>query len=115
MGDDLTHESQYLLYTMYKSYLQNRKAGKLIRDSRYFDPVELYNQQFKSYNIEDFFDLLRELDRHGYADVLYGDDEPIRCSLSEKAIRAGENRFKNQLNAVADGLIKVKKIISPLG
>lgn len=115
MGDDLTHESQYLLYTMYKSYLQNRKAGKLIRDSRYFDPVELYNQQFKSYNIEDFFDLLRELDRHGYADVLYGDDELIRCSLSDKTIRAGENRFKNQLNAVADGLIKVKKIISPLG
>lgn len=115
MGDGLTHESQYLLYTMYKSYLQNRKAGKLIRGSRYFDPVELYNQQFKSYNIEDFFDLLREFDRHGYTDVLYGDDEPIRCSLSDKTIRAGENRFKNQLNAVADVLIKVKKIISPLG
>ncbi|MEK1410079.1 hypothetical protein HCZ18_01480 [Limosilactobacillus fermentum] len=58
MGNDLTRESQYLLYIMYSSYLQDRKSGK--------------------------------------------------------AIRAGENKFKNQLNAVADGLIKIKKIISPL-
>lgn len=114
MGDDLTHESQYLLFTMYQSYLQDRKSGKLIRESRYFDPEVLYNNQFKSYNAEDFYDLLRELDRHGYADILYGDNVPMRCSLSDKAIRAGENRFKNQLNKVADGIIKIKKIISPL-
>ena len=114
MGNDLTRESQYLLYIMYRSYLQDRKSGKAIRDSRYFDPEELHNQQFKSYDLEDFFGLLRELDRHGYADILYGNNKPIRCSLSDKAIRAGENKFKNQLNAVADGLIKIKKIILPL-
>lgn len=114
MGNDLTRESQYLLYIMYSSYLQDRKSGKAIRDSRYFDAEELHNQQFKSYDLEDFFELLRELDRHGYADIRYGNNKPMKCSLSDKAIRAGENKFKNQLNAVADGLIKIKKIILPL-
>ncbi len=114
MGDDLTHESQYLLYAMFKIYLQNRKAGRLIRDSRCFDPENLYNQHFQVYNSEDFFDLIRELDRHGYANVIYADDAPITCFLSDKAIRAGENRFKNQLNNVANGILKIKKIISPL-
>lgn len=41
MGNDLTRESQYLLYIMYSSYLQDRKSGKAIRDSRYFDAEEL--------------------------------------------------------------------------
>lgn len=113
MSDDLTHDSYLVLLIMYHDYLKSRKLGFPIRKSRYFDPFELHDNQFGQYTREDFYDLIRELDRHGYVNVTYGNNIPMRVNLSDKAIRFGENKFKNQINKVINGILKIKSLISP--
>ena len=113
MDNDLTREADLMILTMYHDYLESRKLGKSIRNSRYFDPFKLHKTGFKEYQNDDFNDLIRELDRHQYVDVMYGNNVPMRVCLSDKAIRTEENRFKNQMNQVADSIIKIKKMILP--
>lgn len=114
MFDDLTNDSNYLILTIYKLYLRRRKSGESIINSKMFSPNKLYESLSDTLILEDYYELIRELDKSGYLIVKYANNVPKRIIISDKTIRACEQQFKNRLETVLDVLIKLKQLISPI-
>lgn len=94
---DITKDSEKLLCSLYKVFLDRRKSGEPKRSARRFeDEFFSANEPFASMDPSDVDDSILELHRKGLLKVFIGGD----CDLTDDALVYLENRFKNGLVSV---------------
>lgn len=110
MFDDISKESNAILISMYKRYLELRKVGEPRFNARYFgDAANLKEQTGIRLSDADITDIMRCLSEYGYVTCEYYDMEASEILLTEKAIAVCEHRFVNGLKAVAEALAVLKE------
>jgi len=106
MGKSISKDADKLLCTLYKKYLECRKAGQIKDNARCFgDSDDIQREMFPKQYPEDIADTCRELHRKGYLLCTPGDDMANDVILTDVAIVYMENRFKN-------GLLEVIQFLS---
>ncbi len=109
MFDDLSKESNALLVSMYKRYLELRKVGEPRFNARYFGDVETVKIatgiRLSNDDVSDIVYWLREC---GYVVCREADGYMDYISITEKTIALCERRFVNGLKAVLDALSDLK-------
>ncbi len=62
----LTNDAKYLLASMYKAYVEKRKAGSLKKDASHFGSVDnLHHDLMSEWPVEDVLSTCYELKKHG--------------------------------------------------
>ena len=97
----LTKDADALICVLYKSYLEQRKAGVQKAQAKYFDGSEhIHSKLMSKWSLDDIDETCRELSRAGLLHCGYGDDVVCEAALSDDAIIYMENRFKNGLTSL---------------
>lgn len=108
----LTKDSDYLLCSLYKNYLEKRSNGIPKSQASYAGSSEdMQSNFFPKWCLEDVDETCRELDRAGMLYCLYADNVVYESTLSDQAIIYMENRFENKVNRVLDYILKIKSMI----
>ena len=90
----LTNDAEKMLCSLYKVYLNRRKDGFTKAESREFEESYFHaNEPFSKMDIDDVYDTMQELYRHGYLFM----DITGNCELTTEAVARLESRFKNGL------------------
>lgn len=112
MDIQLTKESDFLLCSLYKKYLQNRSNGMGKSIAKNMGSSEdIQKDVFPNWSLEDVDETCRELSRTEMLDCLYADDSIYLSSLTDNAIIYMEKRFENNVNKVVDFISKLKSLI----
>ena len=112
MDIELTKDSDYLICSLYKSYLQKRSNGSSkIQASNTGSSEEMQKELFPNWTLDDVDATCRELDRAGLLHCFYADDVVYTSTLSDQAIIYMEHRFERNINTVMDYIVKIKSMI----
>ena len=112
MDIEITKDSDYLICSLYKAYLQKRSNGmNKIQASSMVGSEEIQKELFPNWSIEDVDATCRELHRAELLHCFFADDIVYESVLSDKAIIYMENRFKNNVDTVMDYIAKIKSMI----
>lgn len=103
MTEQLTKDADRVLCSLYKEYLNRRKAGWSRAEAKdisvsYFRETE----SFSNMPMDDVLDIMAELQRAGYVEADFNGDGFLR----DKTIIEMENRFKNGLTEVLSFLAR---------
>lgn len=99
----LTKDADKLACSMYKSYLEKRKAGMNKVNSRHFEPNEISTYRLCSdWSVPDIKSTVAELSRAGFGTMYINGG----FMANDKFIIYMENRFKNGLLEVVDFISK---------
>ena len=108
MQIELTRDAYKLLVLLYKRYLERRSEGVSKSLARRFGNVEdVRCQLLLSDQPDDVLETLRELSRSKMIFCVYGDDSVVFFDLTDQAIIAMENRFRNGVSDVLDFIGKI--------
>ncbi len=109
MFNDISKESNAVLISMYKRYLEQRKVGEPRFSARYFEDAEYIkttlNIRLSDADVSDIVYCLKEC---GYVTAMFADNYACDVLLTEKAIALCEQRFENGLRAVLEDLSALK-------
>lgn len=106
----LTKESEYLLLSFGRYFLENRKKGKSKFDSKQLGSAENIHQSIaQEISVPDIEDSCEELAKEGYLH-LDGYFDGFDAQITDKTVIYIENKFKNDLSSVIDRIIKIKEI-----
>lgn len=111
--DDLTNDSKYLLASMYKIYIENRKQG-LSKDvsTDFKDSDYLHDEIMPQWSTDDVIYSCRELKSYNFLTYTqYGERTLILIKMTPKAIAMMESQFKDKVNTVLDYAAKIKSLI----
>lgn len=112
MDIQLTKESDYLICSLYKKYLQNRADGISKENSKSMGgSKEIQQTIFPNMSLDDVDETCRELSRAEMLDCYFADNTIYIATLTDKAIIYMENRFENNVNKVIDFIAKLKSMI----
>ena len=112
MDVKLTKDSEYLLCSLYKAYLQKRSDGIPKRRALMVDSsADIQREFFPNWSPEDVDATCRELDRAGFLNCLYADNIVYTAVLSDQAIIYMKNRFERNVNKIMDNIAKIKSMI----
>lgn len=112
MFEDLSKESNALLVSMYKRYLELRKVGEPRFNARYFGDVESIKEISETLLSDaDVTDITYWLREYGYVTCEIADFYALNIALTEKAIALCEKRFENGLKDVAAFLSYIKSLL----
>lgn len=112
MEINLTKDSDYLICSLYNSYLQKRSNGlSKIQSSSTGSSEKIQKEFFPKWTVDDVDATCRELDRAGLLDCFYADDMVYESILSDKAIIYMEHRFERNVNTIMDYIVKIKSMI----
>ena len=107
MSATLTKDADRLLVSLYRMYLEARKAGESRADSKHIGGSEVIQAKLMPHEARDDVDeLCRELSRADYLSCVFADDTIYDSYLTDAAIIVLENRFKDGLLSVLDFLSK---------
>lgn len=105
LQDELSRDAIRLLCLMYKTYLEQVNAGQPKARAKQFGSLQSICTTFlPEEHPADVAETCAELGRSGYLSNLYASNKIIRSSLTDKAIVAMENRFRNNVRDVASFL-----------
>lgn len=105
----ITKDANLMLYTLYKAYLEKRKAGTPKADAKYFSDYDsVHLQLFSNASVEDVDETLRELWRSEFITARGYDGHVCRVTLTDDAIVYMENRFKRGLSEVIEAIAALK-------
>lgn len=108
----LTKDSDYLICSLYKSYIEKRSNGmSKLQASCTGSAEDIQKELFPNWSLEDVDATCRELDRAGMLQCFYADDMVYESTLSDQAIIYMENRFERNINTVMDYIAKIKSMI----
>lgn len=108
----LTHDSDYLICAMYKEYLKRRKEGIAKVNAKSFqDSQWIKDNLMPEWSFEDVDETCRELHRAKLLDNMYASNVVYFSCLTDLGIVYMENRFKNNLSAIAENMAKIKALI----
>jgi hypothetical protein len=106
----ITKDANLMLCTLYKAYLEKRKAGTSKADAKYFgNHVKIQEQYFPDISPDDVDETLRELWRSKFIDARGYDGHVCYSTLTDDAIIYMENRFKRGLSEVIETIAALKK------
>lgn len=112
MEKELTREADALFCLIYKHYLQRRKEGVPKGDAKMLGGShDIHEKIISKWVHSDVDETCRELDRAGYLNCRYYDDEVGNAVIMDRGIIFMETRFKNGLDEVLKYLESIKKII----
>lgn len=112
-GIKLSRDADYLICTIYKRYLEDRKAGKSRTDAKELGGAEeLHKTLMPEWQFEDVNDTCWELDRAGLIKCFKADDIAYFAFLEDAGIVYMEGRFQGKVDQVLDYLVKIKSLIS---
>ena len=112
MNIELTKDSDYLICSLYRSYLQKRSKGMTkLQASLTGSSESIQKEFFPKWPVEDVDATCRELDRVKMLHCFYADNIVYESSLSDQAIIYMENRFKNNVKSIMDYILKIKSMI----
>lgn len=101
MDVTLTKDGSKFLATLYKEYLERRKAGIDKARAKFFGGSDdIQKKLFPRERLEDIDETIRELSRARMVDADFYDDTVYRCALSDLSIAYMESKFKNGLKDV---------------
>lgn len=103
----LTKDSEKLICSLYKNYLEQRKNGISKANAKCFGSSHnIHENIVPEWTFEDVDETCRELNRNSFLNVSYYDDICGIVILSDNAIVYMENRFKNGIKEVSDFISK---------
>lgn len=112
MDVELTKDAEYLLCSLYKTYVQKLKDGISKSNAKNSGSSATIQQNiFPKWSIEDVDETCRELNRAGMLDCMYADNTVYISTLSDKGIIYMEKRFANNIDNVLEYLSKIKACI----
>lgn len=104
----MTKDSEKLICLLYKSYLAKKKSGCSKSQANSFGSSHnIHEQLCPDWVFEDVDDTCRELSRAGLLICFWADNIAYEVSLSDAGIIYMENRFKNNISAIADFIAKI--------
>ena len=105
----ITKDANLMLCTLYKAYLEKRKAGISKADAKYFgNHDDIQKQYFPNISADDVDETLRELWRSKFIDAYVADDHVCDSTLTDDAIIYMENKFKKGLSEVIETIAALK-------
>lgn len=108
----LTKDSDYLICSLYKNYLQKRNSGITKSQAKDVGSAEDIQQEiFPNWSLDDVEETCRELARADMLHCFDADNTIYMAILSDNAIIYMENRFENKVNTVIDYISKIKSMI----
>lgn len=110
--DLLTNDAKYLLASMYKSYVEKRKAGSLKKDAIYFGNLDdLHRNIMSEWPREDVQSTCFELRKHGLISGTPVGGTINMINLRTEAIAVMETKFKDRVDSILEYAIKIKSLI----
>ncbi len=108
----LTKDADYLICSLYKSYLDKRSHKMAKVYARELGSSEEIQQKiFPNWSVLDVDDTCRELCAAGLLNCIYSDDTVSYMALTDTGIIYMEERFENKVNTVIDYIAKIKSMI----
>lgn len=109
---NISARSYRLLAELYHQYLLAIDSGTDEGLACFFGNAAHIQQQINSgESVSAIVEHCRELDRHGYLSVLFGDDTIVNASLTDDGILLMEQRFKRGLLDLLDFLGAVRDVL----
>lgn len=103
----LTSDAKTMLYKFYTEYKTRRQNGVHKSQAKNFSNIEFVQENIcPEWLLEDIVETIRELDHSGFLNVLYSNNIPYRCLLTDYAIVLMENQKKETLLSIADFISK---------
>ena len=110
MFEDISKESNAVLLSMYKLYLEQRKVGEPRFSARYFgDAGNIKTVTGVRLSDADISDIVYWLKECGYVTAQFSDGYADDVFITEKTIALCERRFESGLKAVLDALSVLKE------
>ena len=104
----LSKDNDFLICTLYKQYLKNRKSGLSKSDARYFDSSdEIQETLISNWSKEDVATACWELHSKGLLICFPGDNIANSISITDDGIIYMENRFSKKLEKITDYISKL--------
>lgn len=101
-------EAYFVLCTLYKDYLEKRESGQSKGEAVIFkEPTIIGPVLFPNMLIDDLEEALETLTNYGMIETYIS----LAGHLTDKGITVMENRFKNNLKAVTDFILKLIPLI----
>lgn len=109
MFKDISKESNAVLISMYKRYLEQRKVGEPRFSARSFGDAENIKTTLGiRLSDADVSDIVYCLKESGYVTALFADNYACEVFITEKTIALCEQRFENGLTTVLETLSVLK-------
>lgn len=110
--EKLTNQQKYVLSMLYKRYLENRKNGSSVDQSKYFGSIyKARNELFDNILVEDLQSYMNGLQANQFTNGVYGDGVYAEFFITDKTVVYFENKFKNNLKSVASFIKELKSFI----
>ena len=102
MFENITSSAKRFVITLYREYISRMKSGQDITSSAFFgSSQDIKNNFFPDEPLANVEHWCRELSREKYLSCFFADNTVYEISLTDKAIRECESRFKGKLVEVA--------------
>lgn len=96
--NDLTKDAEKLLVLIYKDYKSRIDNGESRGDAKSMGGLDNLHDKLRiKFNVEDTLELIRELSRADYLDVLWADNTAYFITINDSLIIYGENRIANNI------------------
>ncbi|WEA53332.1 hypothetical protein PWO95_01905 [Weissella paramesenteroides] len=97
---ELTNDAQKLAVLMYKQYKKNLDDGQSKQNAKSMGSLEnVHNILNIKYSLDDTLDLVRELSKAHYLDVIWASNTAYLININNLLIIYGENRIANNVKA----------------
>lgn len=111
---ELTQDAQRLAVLIYKQYGENVNDGKNKQEAKSLGGLKDIHDTLKiKYSLDDTLELIRELSRTNYLDVIWGSDTAVFVQIENKLIIFGENKLANDIDDVLNWANKIVSIFKP--
>lgn len=111
---ELTQDAQRLAVLIYKQYKNKIDNGRSKQDAKNVGGLEeLHSSLQIKYSEDDTLDLVRELSRNEYLDVMWADNTAVFIDIEPKLIIFGENKLANDIDDVLTWANKIVSILKP--
>lgn len=110
--DNLTNDSKFLLSSLYKRYIVQRKNNIDKQKAIYFNNSDTIKEQIMpERSTSDVFSCIRELSTNGFITCTYLSNKAFDVRLTDKSISAFEHKFKNNLSSLIEFISAIKSLI----
>lgn len=111
---ELTQDAQRLAVLIYKQYKNKIDNGRSKQDAKNVGGLEELHSSLKiKYSEDDTLDLVRELSRNEYLDVMWANNTAVFIEIESKLIIFGENKLANDIDDVLTWANKIVSIFKP--